>query len=120
MVLLVTTAGPTVVPDDDVWPLTGLVGCLPITQTTPAMLTPERNLLFPEQTWVDPPSGGEPPDYRLPAAPLTSHPATVSQTVDELNTLREHVDVPGLSRDGPFDIHRDRHHSGFIATFVSG
>ena len=46
------------------------------------------------------------------AAPLTSRPATVSQTVDELNTLRERVDVPDLSREGPFDIHRDRHHSG--------
>ena len=76
------------------------------------MPTPERNLLFPGQTWVDPPSGGEPPDYRLPAAPLTSRPATVSQPVDELDTLRERVDVPDLSREGPFDIHRDRHHAG--------
>ena len=75
VVLLLTPAGPTVVPHDDVRPPTGSVGCLPITQTTPAMLTLERNLLFPEQTWVDPPSGREPPDYQLPAAPLTSHPA---------------------------------------------
>ena len=102
-------------PDDDVRPPMGSVGCSPITRTTPAMPTPERNLLFPGQTWADPPSGGEPPDYRLPAAPLTSRPATVSQTVDELNTLRERVEavyVPDLSREGPFDIHRDHHHSG--------
>ena len=51
MVLLVTPAGPTVVPDDDVQP--------PTTQTNPAMPTPEMNLLFPGQTWVDPPAGGE-------------------------------------------------------------
>ena len=111
-VLLVTPAGPAVVPDNDVRPPTGSVGCPPITQTTPAVPTPEKNLCFPGRTWVDPPSGGEPPDYRLPAAPLTSRPATVSQIVDELNTLRERVDVPDLSREGPFDIHRDRHHSG--------
>ena len=106
-VLLVTPAGPAVVPDDDVRPAAGLVGCPLITQTTPAVPTPERNLCFPGRTWVDPPSGGEPPDYRLPAAPLTSRPATVSQTVVELNTLREPVDVPDLSREGPFNIHRD-------------
>ena len=77
--VVVTPAGPTVVPDDDVRPPTVSVGCSPITQTTPAMPTPERNLYFPGQTWVDPPSGGELPDYRLLAA--------VSQTVDELNTI---------------------------------
>ena len=114
VVLLVTPAGLTVVPDDDVQPPTGSVGCSSITQTIPAMPTPERNLCFPGQTWVDPPSGGELPDYRLPEAPLASRPATVSQTVDELNTLRERVDVPGLSCEGPFDIHRDRHHSGAL------
>ena len=107
VVLLVTPAGPTVLPDDDMQPPKGLVGC-----STPVMPTTERNLLFPGQMWVDPPSGGEPPDYRLPAAPLTSRPATVSQPVDELDTLRERVDVPDLSHEGPFDIHRDRHHSG--------
>ena len=47
VVLLVTLAGPTVVPDDDVRPPTGSVGCSPITQTTPAMPTPERNLQLP-------------------------------------------------------------------------
>ena len=62
VVLLVTPAGPIVVHDDDVRPPTGSVGCSPITQTTPAMPTPERNLYFPRQTWVD----------RLLAAPLTS------------------------------------------------
>ena len=36
---------------------------------------------------------------------------TVSQPVGELDTLRECVNVPDLSREGPFDIHRDRLHS---------
>ena len=69
-------------------------------------------MFFLGQPWVDPSSGGEPADYRLPAAPLTSHPATVSQPVGELDAVRECVDVPDLSREGPFDIHRGHHHSG--------
>ena len=35
----------------------------------------------------------------------------MSQPVGELDTLRERVNVPDLSREGPFDIHRDRLHS---------
>ena len=69
--LLVAPAGPAVVPDDDVRPPTGSVGCLPILLTTPAVPTPEKNLFIlgqpPEknlfilgQPWVDPSSGGEP------------------------------------------------------------
>ena len=54
---------------------------------------------------------GETAGYRLPAVPLPSCPATVSQPVGELDTLRERVNVPDLSREGPFDIHRDRLHS---------
>ena len=42
---------------------------------------------------------------------LPSCPAAVSQPVGELDTLREHVNVPDLSREGPFDIHQDRVHS---------
>ena len=110
--LLVAPAGPTVVPDDDVQPPTGSVGCSPILLTTPAVPTLEKNLFFLGQPCVDPLSGGEPADYRLPAAPLTSHPATVSQPVGELDAVRERVDVPDLSREGPFDIHRGHHHSG--------
>ena len=75
------------------------------------MPTPEKNLFFLGQPWVDPSSGGEPADYRIPAAPLTSRPATVSQPVGELDAVRERVDVPDLSREGLFDIHRGHHHS---------
>ena len=91
---------------------TGLVGCSSIALAAPAVPALERNLFFPGQTWIDQPSGGETADYRLPAVPLPSRPATVSQPVHELDTLRERVDVPDLSRKGPFDIHRDRLHSG--------
>ena len=109
--LLVAPAGPTVVPDDGVQPPTGSVGCSPIPLTTPAVPTPEKNFFFLGQPWVDPSSGGEPADYRLPAAPLTSRPVTVSQHVGELDAVREHVNVPDLSREGPFDIHQGHHHS---------
>ena len=105
--LLVAPAGLTVVPGDDVRPPTGSVGCSPIPLMTPAVPTPEKNLFFLGQPWVDPSSGGELTDY-----PLTSRPATVSQPVGELDAVRERVDVPDLSREGPFDIHRGHHHSG--------
>ena len=110
--LLVAPAGPTVVPDDDMQPPTGSVGCSPIPLTTPAVPTPEKNLFFLGQPWVDPSSGGDPVDYRLLAAPLTSRPATVSHHVGEWDAVRECVNVPNLSREGPFDIHRGHHHSG--------
>ena len=60
--LLVTPAGPTVVPDDVVQPPT--VGCSPIPPTPPAEPTLGKNSSFQNQTWVDPSSGGEPADYR--------------------------------------------------------
>ena len=110
--VFVAPAGPAVVPDDDVPPPTGSVSCSPIAVAAPAIPALERNLFFPRQTWVSPPSGGETADNRLPSVPLPSRPATVSQPVGELDTLRERVDVPDLSREGLFDIHWDRLHSG--------
>ena len=73
---------------------------------------PEENLLLQGQPWVGPSSGGEPEDNRLPAAPLTSRPATVSHHDGELDAVRERVNVPDLSREGPFDIHQGHPHSG--------
>ena len=58
------------------------------------------------------PSGGEPADYRLPAAPLMSRPATSSQHAGDIDTVRARVNVPDLSREGPFDIHQGHQHSG--------
>ena len=66
------TGGPTVVPDDVVQPPTGSVGCSPIPRTTPAEPTLGKDSSFQNQPWVDLSSGGEPADYRLPAAPLMS------------------------------------------------
>ena len=106
--VFVAPAGPA---DDDGRPPTGSVGCSPIALAAPAVPTLERNLLFPGQTWISPPSGGETEDYRLPTVPLPSCSSTVSQPVVELDTPREHVNVPDLSREGSFDIHRDRLHS---------
>ena len=98
-------------PDDGVGrPPTGSVGRSPSALVAPAVPTPERNLLFPGQTWIGPPSGGETADYRLPTVPLPSRATAVSQPVNVLNTLRERANVPDLSREGPFDIHRDRLH----------
>ena len=85
--------------------------CSPIALAAPAVPTLERNLFFPGQTQIGPPPGGETADYRLPPVPLPSCPATVSQPMGELDTLRERMNVPDLSREGPFDIHRDRLHS---------
>ena len=50
-------------------------------------------------------------DSRLPAAPLASRPATTSQHVGDIDTVRERVNVPDLSCEGPFYIHRGHHHS---------
>ena len=107
--LLVTPAGPTVMPDDVVQPPTGSVGCSPFPLTTPAVPTLGKNSSFQDQPWVDLSSEREPADYRLPAAPLTSRPATTSQHVGNIDTVRERVN---LSREGPFDIHRGHQHSG--------
>ena len=74
------------------------MGCSPIALAAPAVPTLERNLFFPGQTWISPPS--EMADYRLPAVPLPSSPATVSQPVGEMDTLRERVNVPDLPARG--------------------
>ena len=106
--VFVAPAGPA---DDDGRPSTGSVGCSLIALAAPAVPTLEKNLLFPGQTWISPPSGGEMADYRLPTVPLPSRSATVSQSVGKLDTRRENVNVPDLSREGPFDIHWHRLHS---------
>ena len=102
----VTPAGPTVVPANITQ------GCSLMPLTTPAVPAQEENLLFQGQPWFGPSSRGEPADNQLPAAPLTSRPATASHHDGELDAVRERVNVPDLSREGPFDIHQGHHHSG--------
>ena len=84
------------------------MGCSPGAPAAPAVPTLERNLMFPGQTSIGPPSGGVTADYRMPTVPLPYRSATVCKPVDELDTLRERVHVPDLSREGPFTIYRDR------------
>ena len=108
----VVPAGPKVAPANVTQPPTGSVGCSPMPLTTPAGSAPEENSLLQSQPWVGPSSGREPADNRLPAAPLTSRPATVSHHDGELDAVRERVNVPDLSREGPFDIHQGHPHSG--------
>ena len=43
----------------------------------------------------------------FPAIPLTPCPATASRHGDELDAVEGSSEVPDLSREGPFDIHRD-------------
>ena len=89
----VIPAGPTVVPANVTQPPTGSVGCSLMPLTTPAGSAPEEILLLQGQLWVGPSSGREPADNRLPAAPLTSRPATVSHHDGELDAVRERVNV---------------------------
>ena len=103
--VLVTPAGPA---DDDGWPPTGSMGYSPGALAAPVVPTLERNLMFPGQASIGPPSGGATADYRIPTVPLPSCLATLCEPVDELDTLREQAHVPDLSREGPFDIYRDR------------
>ena len=104
-VVLVPPAGPA---DDNGRPPTGSVGCSPGAPAAPAVPTLERNLMFPGQASIGPPSGGATADYRIPTVPRPSCPATVCEPVDGLDTHREQAHVPALSREGPFDIYRDR------------
>ena len=41
-----------------------------------------------------------------------SRPATTSQHTGDIDTVQARVNVPDLSREGPFDIHQGHQHSG--------
>ena len=99
--VLVAPAGPA---DDNGRPPTGSVGCSPGAPAAPAVPTLERNLMFPGQASIGPPSGGATADYRNPTVPRPSCPATVCEPLDVLDTCREQAHVPDLSCEGPFDI----------------
>ena len=75
--------------------------------TVPAFPTPERRSLFPAHTWRGPPSEEKMAEFRL-QPPVTA----VSQSGDTVNSLRERANAPDVSREGPFDVHRVRHHPG--------
>ena len=106
--VLVPLAGPA---DDNGRPPTGSVGCSPDAPATPAFPTLEGKLMFPGQASIGPPSGGATADSRIPTVPRPSCPATVCAPVDGLDTRRDQAHVPDLSREGLFDIYRDRRQS---------
>ena len=55
--------------------------------------------------WIGTPSGEKTAELRLQSsATAVSHPGNVAVS------LREHVNVPDVSREGPFDVRRDRPH----------
>ena len=116
--LFVVPAWPTVMSPSFPQPSTGSVGCSSVPPTIPAVSTPEESLLLqaPEmsqgQPWVGPSSRGESAGSHLPAAPLTPRPATASYHDSESDAVWGRLDVPDLSREGPFDIHQDHPHSG--------
>ena len=61
--------------------------------------------MFPLHTWRSPPSGEKTAKFRL-QPPETA----VSQSRDKANSLRERTNAPDVSHEGPFDVHRVRHH----------
>ena len=73
--------------------------------TVPVFPTLERRSLFPAHMWRSPPSGEKMAEFRL-QPPVTA----VSQSGDTVNSLRERENAPDVSHEGPFDVHRVRHH----------
>ena len=63
---------------------------------------------------------GESAGSHFPAAPLAPRPAAASPQNGESDAARGHSDVHDLSREGPFDIHQDRPHSGASPRLLQG
>ena len=72
------------------------------------------------QLWSGSSFDGEPAGRHLPAASLTPHPATVSHHVSESDAVGGRSDVPDLSREGPFDVHRDHPYSSASPRLLQG
>ena len=98
---------PLKVPTDLLVTPAGLVGGVSSTRdlTVPAIPTPEGRSVFPIHTWRSPPSAEKSAKFRL-QPPETA----VLQSGDQGHSLRERADAPDVSLEGPFDIHRVRHH----------
>ena len=67
--------------------------------------TSEGRSVFPIHTWRSPPSAEKSAKFRL-QPPETA----VLHLVDQGHSLRERANAPDVSLEGPFDIHRVRHH----------
>ena len=92
--------------------------------TVPAVSTLQKSLWLGAaertqgQPWAGPSSGGGGGSRRVaifPAAPLTPRSAAASPQDRESDAAGGYSVVHDLSREGPFDIHQDRPHSGTVA-----
>ena len=73
--------------------------------TVVAVPTPEGRSVFPLHMRRSPPSKEKTTKFRL-QTPVTA----VSQSREKEIRLRECANGPDVSREGPFDVHRVRHH----------
>ena len=103
--------------EEDIELASGSVGCSSVPPTIPAMSTSEESLLQP---WVGPLSGGESAGSHLPAASLTPRPATTSPHDGESDAVWGRLDVPDVSREGPFDIHQGHPNSDASPRLLQG
>ena len=72
--------------------------------SVPAFPTPDESSVFPLHMWRGPPSEEKSAKFRL-QPPDTA----VSQSRDDVNSLRECTNGPDVLREGPFDVHRVRY-----------
>ena len=111
--LLVTSpAGPTDMDPAIPRPSTGSMGCSAVLLSLPVVSTtewsPSSRAAPVDQClqWSGSSFGGELAGHTVPQGSLTSHPT------GEMDADGGHSGVPDLSREGPFDVHQDRPHSG--------
>ena len=70
--------------------------------------------------WSGSSFGGESADRPLPPVSLTPRPTGSSPHVGESDADGGHSGLPDLSREGPFDVHQDRPHSGASPRILDG
>ena len=106
-------AGPDVVSPRFSHPSTGSVGVLSVTRTSRVVSAPEEFLLLnaADTNQAQPEAGpsftGDLAGGMFPAISLTPVPATASCHGGESDAVGGSLEVPDLSREGPFDIHLD-------------
>ena len=94
--------------------------------TSPVVSTPEGSLSSRAAAmdqflpWSGSSFGGESADRPLPPVSLTPRPTGSSPHVGESDADGGHSGLPDLSREGPFDVHQDRPHSGASPRILDG
>ena len=108
--------------------LTGSVGCSSAPPTSPVVSTPEGSpssraaAMDQYIPWSGSSfgGGGESAACPLPPASLTPRPTGSSPHVGESDADGGRSGLPDLSREGPFDVHQDRPHSGASPRILDG